>query len=326
MRTTYVQRREQRRLGQLGVCVVLFAAVLVGKGIFPQGFQIESHLTQQNSFSAQAEVDAFSALGSSIVQNSVWTSFGRLVGTMFGGTAENTAAPGLDSSSSAYQDAKKTLNMNSETTVLEAHLKLPAIAQQGTETGSVQDNTAAQAQQTEQTTAAQKTDTTAAAPTQEKVVQAIAQASDNYGDALPPNVTTLYYSLGLTNTVTPVKGVLSSSFGWRTHPVSGVYKFHFGTDIAADVGTKIAAFADGTVEYVGQSNEYGLYVQIQHSNNVKTFYCHCSKICVNEGQTVKAGDKIAEVGSTGDSTGPHLHFEVKKDGIFLNAINYINLS
>lgn len=109
----------------------------------------------------------------------------------------------------------------------------------------------------------------------------------------------------------PVSGVVSSHYGYRVHPISGEYSMHNGLDIAADKGSDIFAAYDGVVTSAGYSNSYGYYVIISHNETIKTLYAHCSKLLVSEGDTVKKGVKIATVGSTGRSTGPHLHFEVR---------------
>ena len=77
------------------------------------------------------------------------------------------------------------------------------------------------------------------------------------------------------------------------------------------------------MDYIGESPIYGLYTQIDHGNGVTTFYAHCGKLLVQQGQSVKMGDVIAESGETGNATGPHLHFEIKKDGVLLNPLYYI---
>lgn len=120
-------------------------------------------------------------------------------------------------------------------------------------------------------------------------------------------------------------GTISSRFGTRADPINGVVKTHGGTDIAAPTGTPILAAADGTV-IAATYNEggYGYYVKIQHANNYATLYGHCSVLHVSAGQTVKQGQVIAEVGSTGHSTGPHCHFEVIKNGVRVDALNYYN--
>ena len=94
-------------------------------------------------------------------------------------------------------------------------------------------------------------------------------------------------------------------------------------DLAVNTGTQVLAFADGTIDYIGDSPEYGLYLQISHANGVKSFYAHCSELLVHQGQTVQAGETVALSGNTGNSTGPHLHLELKVDGVRINPIYYI---
>lgn len=143
------------------------------------------------------------------------------------------------------------------------------------------------------------------------------------GPKLPAGATMEYYDLGLSETVSPVMGVLTSQYGYRDHPIDGKYSFHAGVDLAAEMGTEIAAFANGVVDFIGESESYGLYIQLDHGNGVKSFYCHCSKLCAQKGESVKVGQTIALVGETGNATGPHLHLEMEKDGMQLNPIYYI---
>lgn len=123
---------------------------------------------------------------------------------------------------------------------------------------------------------------------------------------------------------TPVCGTLSSSFGYREHPVEGEERFHYGVDLAADTGTAVSCFADGTVTAVGESSSYGKYCIVTHSGGYATLYAHCSRITVSSGAEVSQGEKIAEVGETGMATGPHLHFELHQNGIYLNPIYYVS--
>ena len=122
----------------------------------------------------------------------------------------------------------------------------------------------------------------------------------------------------------PVDGTLSSPFGYREHPVEGEGRFHYGVDLAADTGTEIRCFADGTVKAVGESSSYGRYCIVDHDGGCSTLYAHCSAVTVSSGAAVKRGEKIAEVGETGIATGPHLHFELQRDGIYLNPIYYVS--
>lgn len=121
----------------------------------------------------------------------------------------------------------------------------------------------------------------------------------------------------------PVEGIVSDGFGYRRHPIDEDSQFHYGLDIEADEGTAISSFADGTVTAVGESSLLGKYVTVLHANNYTTLYAHCSRIMASSGQQVRMGDPIAEVGQTGQATGPHLHFELHLDTVYLNPIYYV---
>jgi murein DD-endopeptidase MepM/ murein hydrolase activator NlpD len=122
---------------------------------------------------------------------------------------------------------------------------------------------------------------------------------------------------------TPLQGTLSSDFGYREHPTEGEDRFHYGVDLAAEKGTEIQCFADGTVKAVGDSSSYGKYCIVSHGGNYSTLYAHCDRITVSSGVSVLRGQNIATVGDTGIATGPHLHFELQRDGIYLNPVYYI---
>ncbi len=122
----------------------------------------------------------------------------------------------------------------------------------------------------------------------------------------------------------PVHGWITSPFGNRTSPFSGIVKFHEGVDIAAQTGTPVVAPADGIVVRAGFSSGYGNMVEISHGYGIKTVYAHNSRLNVKVGQHVKRGDIISYVGDTGSSTGPHLHYEVRLNGLPVNPMKYIN--
>ena len=111
---------------------------------------------------------------------------------------------------------------------------------------------------------------------------------------------------------------ITSRFGYRTNPVSGNYGFHTGLDLAADEGTPVSASFYGRVIETGNSDVWGKYVLMEHSESFATYYCHLSEIYVDEGAVIRQGETIGLVGSTGWSTGPHLHFEVRIDGVRVN--------
>ena len=119
--------------------------------------------------------------------------------------------------------------------------------------------------------------------------------------------------------VLPVKNArITSRFGYRTNPVSGKYGFHTGLDLAADEGTPVSAAFYGRVVETGSSDVWGNYVLLEHSEGLRTYYCHLHEIYASEGAVIRQGETIGSVGSTGWSTGPHLHFEVRINGVRVN--------
>lgn len=121
----------------------------------------------------------------------------------------------------------------------------------------------------------------------------------------------------------PMRGWVTSKYGYRISPFSNEKEFHNGIDIAARLGTPIVAAASGTVKEVEFSPNKGHYILLQHKNNFQTYYAQCEKILAKEGQAVKSGDTIATCGSSGRSTGSHLHFELRKDGEPIDPEKYI---
>ncbi len=122
----------------------------------------------------------------------------------------------------------------------------------------------------------------------------------------------------------PLQGArMTSDYGMRTHPVLGKRKKHNGIDLAAPTGTPVYATADGIVGKAKWFSSYGLYIRIDHGAKLETRYAHLSKLAVAAGERVKKGDVIGYVGSTGRSTGPHLHYEVRIDGLAVNPIPYM---
>ena len=119
---------------------------------------------------------------------------------------------------------------------------------------------------------------------------------------------------GAGGMIWPISGPITSEFGWRTHPIFGTARFHSGLDIGGDYGMPIYAAASGTVIYAGWISGYGNAVIIDHGGGVTTLYGHNDSLNVSEGENVAQGQVIAMCGSTGNSTGPHCHFEVRENG------------
>lgn len=134
------------------------------------------------------------------------------------------------------------------------------------------------------------------------------------------NVNYGYANLGSVSLIRPVGGRISSRFGVRSSIRSSV---HTGLDIATSKGTPIVAAASGTVTYSGYKGSYGYLVVISHADGVSTYYAHCNRLYVGVGTYVNQGQAIAEIGSTGNSTGPHLHLEVRVNGVAYNPQNYL---
>jgi murein DD-endopeptidase MepM/ murein hydrolase activator NlpD len=129
------------------------------------------------------------------------------------------------------------------------------------------------------------------------------------GDALP--------------TLWPVQGTLMSHFGRRSDPFSGEGAFHAGVDLSADVGTPVKVTGDGVVTHAEWGGAYGRLVIVDHGNGIQTYYAHLSRFNVITGQTVRRGEVIALTGSSGRSSGPHLHYEVRRGGIPVNPHSYL---
>ncbi len=148
-----------------------------------------------------------------------------------------------------------------------------------------------------------------------------AQAELNAALKAAPNVNTKYTG-GTFLWPSQASTRITSPYGNRVHPIFKTVKYHSGIDIGAASGTNILAAADGVVITATYSSSYGNYVVISHGSGITTLYAHSSKLLVKKGDTVKRGQTIALVGSTGYATGPHLHFEVSVNGSRVNPMNY----
>ncbi len=128
-------------------------------------------------------------------------------------------------------------------------------------------------------------------------------------------------TLGMSMPINPKR--VSSQFGYRVNPVTGVYGMHGGIDLAANSGTQIKPALAGRVIKSKYSSDYGYFIMIDHGDNLTTLYAHCSELISEVGDTVGKDDVIALVGSTGRSTGPHLHFEVRINNVRINPEHFL---
>lgn len=318
-------KQEQARFAQLLICLALFLAVFLGKGLFPQklGQVGEDVLALMGT-----DLDipkALSNLGESLMEgDSLLADLGAFCVEVFGPAPQESAPPEEVSLPPVQPGAVLTAELEflggkSGTAVRAAHYA--DFSRYGVELPS-------EAAQPEAPEPEEPPAEETAAPEPPPAVPAagtVIMYSDYSGDPLPDNYTMDQISLGELETATPVMGRLTSGYGYRDHPISGKYFFHGGIDIGGQTGDAIAAFADGVVEYTGKNNSYGLYLQLDHGNGVKSFYAHCSKIVATKGQTVSIGEKIAEIGSTGTSTGPHLHLELKYNKMHLDPSYYVEV-
>lgn len=135
---------------------------------------------------------------------------------------------------------------------------------------------------------------------------------------VPSNVSLNSYKINQTMINPVINAKTTSKFGVRRHPITNKISFHAGIDLAAPTNTPIYSAFDGKVIVADYDQWNGNYIKIQHDNDIMTVYCHCEKINVRKGQVIKAGEVIGFVGSTGSSTGPHLHFELRIDNVSYN--------
>lgn len=135
------------------------------------------------------------------------------------------------------------------------------------------------------------------------------------------NISYAIADLGRISFINPIQGSITSRFGVLSNIRSS---YHTGLDIGSSVGTPIAAAASGTVAFSGTKSAYGKLITIDHGNGVVTYYAHCSSLYKSVGEYVNQGDIIAAVGMTGNTTGPHLHIEVRVNGVAYNPIDYFN--
>lgn len=157
--------------------------------------------------------------------------------------------------------------------------------------------------------------------TSQKAYDEIMQASEQIALMIQRRGSSAYVGTG--QMIWPLNGPITSEYGWRTHPIYGTARYHSGIDIGGDYGDSIHAADSGTVSYAGWISGYGNTVIIDHGNGISTLYGHNESLNVSVGQNVSQGDVIAHCGSTGNSTGPHCHFEVRVNGEPTSPYDYL---
>ena len=290
-RNEALRPQERRRLLQLVACSGIFVLLVAAKLLLPAKM---AQFNERLSGALRQNMDVkavFSAVGRAITgEDNAGGAMEDVYQAVFhpekGETMETAALEGLPLDESAALDDLREYRMKSLT------------ADQQTAEGE------------------------ADAKTEQTEVSTLAYVL--YSDRnLPEDVSLEQAILGF-DYCTPVCGTLTSNFGYREHPVEGEERFHYGVDLAADTGAAISCFADGTVTAVGESSSYGRYCIVTHEGGYSTLYAHCSRVTASSGTAVKEGQKIAEVGESGMATGPHLHFELHRDGTYLNPIYYVS--
>ena len=300
---------ERRRLIQLLVSLALFLLVYIGRGVFPAWFELwRSAIYDDVDFS-----EAFQEFSRAVSEG---RPLGESLETL--GVRILGGEPEPDEPDPA-EKAPVNVILLSQTpgagqAWLNSHGVMAGIGAKNTEDEPVLPS------------ASQQPDTPSAEPTRPVLETAVPQEYSEDGVKLPSNVSFAFYELGLPETVDPVVGPVTSAFGYRDSPIDGKNQFHLALDIGAAEGTEIGAFANGVVEYIGESDSFGQYLKITHANGVSSFYAHCSKLLVKKGESVTCGQTVALVGQTGNATGPHLHLTIEKDNVRLDPAYYVGLS
>ncbi len=301
---------ERRLFIQALACGAVFVIIVAVKLLLPS--QIGS-LSDVLSRAMERNIDVaavFSAVGEAVTGDKDASNAAKEVYQAVFGAEEGEA---VEAAATVEEPAPITLPESDSAAMvtLQQHLSQPSSQEEVTQEQLPQDvQQSSSAEENGQSVSQQVTDVESIA---------LVQYSENN---LPDHVSLEQAILGFDYT-TPVVGTLTSPFGYREHPVEGEERFHYGLDIAADTGTAIGAFADGTVVAVGDSSSYGKYCIVSHTGGYESLYAHCSKITVSSGEKVSQGQKLAEVGETGIATGPHLHFELHKGDLYLNPIYYV---
>lgn len=298
-----LSKSERRRLAQLGVSLAIFALALVGRSVFPEQMeQWNEVLGRTTDFKA-----VFTEFGKATANGEPFSeAMGELLGEVFA-DGSNGMKGWTDKTEPRLTERGRT----AEDTITSWRQGMESIEEK-VKALDGQDGI-----EVEKTAASSGLDAHAPIRVEQLVAVTEETVAPPEGSKVRPE-----QELGLDDCTTPLRGTLTSRYGYRDHPVNGDYVFHRGVDVAADIGTPIVSFADGVVECIGESWESGIYIQIDHGGGIKTFYAHCSRLFAGQGEQVRMGQVIAAVGESGNATGPHLHFAVIKNGEYLDPLTY----
>ena len=281
---------------QLVICLILFLCMYIGKGVFPDQM-------------ARTGRSLITVIGSNIDLEHALETLGK------GISPEQDLMDGLvDFCVQVFAAKENTVEQQDEVCVDESAVLTVA---SDSEALKEKEDIIVPAEEVEMPEAAEMTQT--------MEVGQVVRMVEVTGSVLPEQYCPHVLHLGLADTAVPVNGRITSQYGYREHPTIGRHSIHNGVDIGADSGAAVCAFAAGRISQVGENDDYGKYIYIDHGNGIETFYAHCSSILAEEGEQVMAGDSIARVGQTGKATGPHLHFELRFNGTYLDPIHYIDL-
>ena len=311
---------ESRALARLTICGVVFVLLVAVKLLFPEAVSGFARSAGQLLGRNADFKEAFAAMGRAVsgqaaVSDSLQDAY----------TAVFSPSPPLEEESAAPSRTKASLDPGARL-LRDTAVRLPeAEAEPMAEIVVDLDGAPAPQSPPEEPAGEPEPPAAPAAETEEEDDTTAAEAVSYVYTmpAMPDNASLEQRNLGFAHT-SPIRGALSSAFGWREHPIEGGNKFHYGVDLAADQGTDILAFADGEVYATGESSTLGNYIMLQHQGGYITLYAHCSRVTAAGGAVVK-GEKIAEVGDTGLATGPHLHFELHDGDLYLNPIFYVEI-
>lgn len=315
---------EKRRLAQFLICGTVFVLLVAFKLVLPTRIQWLSQHVNDTLERSMDVTEVFSAVGRAFTgeEENGWENLYQAVFHPEEANAVPTgAAAGLAVPKMAEAVTARALLDSSDGWLTGRPMKdLPAAqAAAGTPSGEDEKAGPAAGEDAAGASAQNPADTAGDTGATQKLSYILYS-----NKTLPDNVSLEQKVLGF-DYCTPVMGTVSSNFGYREHPIEGEEKFHYGLDIAAAEGTDVGCFADGTVTAVGESSSYGKYAIVAHDNGFSTLYAHCSKITTTSGSTVKAGQKIAEVGQTGEATGYHLHLEIHAGNTYLDPSYYVSL-